>query len=309
MCKRAEVDLEDFDVLFGENSNSIEKNMLSNGKVINVSDFPVTNIELDKIDDFPSHPFKVQLDEDMEKLIENIRIYGVMHPVIVRKINDRYQMISGHRRRFASLKAGKDRIPARIMELTDEDAAILMADANFLQRTKLLPSEKALAYRMKYDAIKSQGKRGTGRSLSEIGEALGEGEKTVQRLIRLSYLIKDLLDLVDEGKLGIIQGTDISYLKEDDQAHVLFIIKMHNLSITKEQSEQLKKLSGDGNISFDSIQSILLAKKKTERKLNLNKKKINEYFDESYSSENIEKLIYELLDKWKEGKISVNSKK
>ena len=118
-----------------------------------------------------------------------------------------------------------------------------------------------------------------------------------------------MLDLVDEGKLGIIQGTDISYLKEDDQAHVLFIMKMHNLSITKEQSEKLKKLSGDGNLSFDSIQSILLARKKTERKLNLNKKKINEYFDESYSSENIENLIYELLDKWKEGKISVNSKK
>ncbi len=302
MGKRADIELEDFDVLFGDSATSLEKDMLSKGKSINIADFPVNDIDINLIDEYPNHPFKVVEDDEMQELAENIRKYGVIHPVIVREINGRYQMISGHRRRYASILAGKETLPARIMQLSDEDAAILMADANFLQRSKILPSEKAYAYKMKYEAIKSQGKKGTKRSLTELGEALNEGEKTIQRFIRLTNLIDDLLNMVDEGKLGIVQGCDISFLSKENQAHVLFIIKMHDIGISKEQAEELKKQSKDENITFDSISSILLSKKEPERKVTIGKKRLSDYFDDSYSSEKIETIIYALLDKWKEEK-------
>ena len=302
MCKRADIELEDFDVLFGDSATSLEKDMLPKGKSINIADFPVNDIDINLIDEYPNHPFKVVEDDEMQELAENIRKYGVIHPVIVREINGRYQMISGHRRRYASILAGKETLPARIMQLSDEDAAILMADANFLQRSKILPSEKAYAYKMKYEAIKSQGKKGTKRSLTELGEALNEGEKTIQRFIRLTNLIDDLLKMVDEGKLGIVQGCDISFLSKENQAHVLFIIKMHDIGISKEQAEELKKQSKDENITFDSISSILLRKKEPERKVTIGKKRLSDYFDDSYSSEKIETIIYALLDKWKEEK-------
>ena len=309
MCKRADIELEDFEVLFGDNSASLEKDMVSNSKKINISDYPVKNIEISKIDEYPNHPFKVVEDEDMQELADNIRQYGVLHPVIVREINGRYQMISGHRRRFASILAGKLTIPARIMQLTDEEAAILMADANFLQRTKILPSEKAYAYKLKYDAIKSQGKKGTKRSLSELGETLKEGEKTIQRFIRLTNLIDDLLNLIDEGKLGIVQGSDISFLSKENQAHVLFIIKMNEIYVSKEQADELKKKSKEKNFSFDTISNILLKKKVPERKVTINKRRLNEYFSESYTSEKIENIIYELLDLWKAGMVNANINK
>ena len=302
MCKRADIELEDFEVLFGDNAASLEKDMVSKGKKINISDYPVNNIEISKIDEYPNHPFKVVEDEEMQELAENISKYGVLHPVIVREINGRYQMISGHRRRYASILAGKETLPARIMQLTDEDAAILMADANFLQRTKILPSEKAYAYKMKYEAIKSQGKKGTKRSLTELGEALNEGEKTIQRFIRLSNLIDDLLQMVDEGKLGIVQGCDVSFLSEEDQSHVLFITRMYDINISKEQAEELKKKSKEKGFTFDTISGILMKKKVPERKVTISKKRLNEYFDDSYSSEKIETIIYALLDKWKEEK-------
>lgn len=302
MCKRADIELEDFDVLFGDSATSLEKDMLSKGKGINIADFPVNDIDIKLIDEYPNHPFKVVEDDEMKELSENIRKYGVIHPVIVREINGRYQMISGHRRRYASILAGKETLPARIMQLSDEDAAILMADANFLQRSKILPSEKAYAYKMKYEAIKSQGKKGTKRSLTELGEALNESEKTIQRFIRLTNLIDDLLKMVDEGRLGLVQACDISFLSRENQAHVLFIIKMHDIKVSREQAEEIKKQSKDNNISFDTISKILLSKKVPERKVTIDKKRLSDYFDDSYSSEKIETIIYALLDKWKEEK-------
>ena len=302
MCKRADIELEDFDVLFGDSATSLEKDMLPKGKSINIADFPVNDIDINLIDEYPNHPFKVVEDDEMQELAENIRKYGVIHPVIVREINGRYQMISGHRRRYASILAGKETLPARIMQLSDEDAAILMADANFLQRSKILPSEKAYAYKMKYEAIKSQGKKGTKRSLTELGEALNESEKTIQRFIRLTNLIDDLLKMVDEGRLGLVQACDISFLSRENQAHVLFIIKMHDIKVSREQAEEIKKQSKDNNISFDTISKILLSKKVPERKVTIGKKRLSDYFDDSYSSEKIETIIYALLDKWKEEK-------
>lgn len=300
MGKRAGIELDDFEALFGSDTSAIESKLVS--MTVSKADYPVMDIKIDLIDEFPEHPFKVVNDEEMQKLAENIAEYGILHPTIVRVCdNGRYQMISGHRRLFASLLVGKSTIPARVMELSDEDATILMADANFLQRIEIKPSEKAKAYKKKYDAIKSQGKQGTGNSLKELGEAAGESDKTVQRFIRLSYLSDSLLDLVDAGKLGIVQGVDISYLNEEYQKFVLDGILQTNVNMNKEQSAKLKECGVNGKMIYEMVILILTEKKAKQRTFSMKADKLDKYFTVDYSNDEIERIIYQLLDKWKEG--------
>ena len=301
MCKRAEIELDDFEVLFGGKEDGIEELVPSVGQR-KKADYPVMDIEVGKIDSFPNHPFSVVDDEEMELLAENIAQYGIMHPVIVRKAANRYQMISGHRRLFASQKVGKTTIPARVMELTDDEAAILMADANFLQRTEIKPSEKAKAYRMKYEAAKHQGKKGMGSSFEEIGDTAGESGRTVQRFIRLSYLSDELLVLVDEGKLGIVQGVDISYLCEEYQEFILSAIKETGVNMSKEQSTKLKEYGQGGKLIPEMVLLILTEKKPKKRTFSIKEEKLKEYFSEEYSDVEIEQIILELLENWKKGR-------
>lgn len=300
MCKRAGIELDDFDALFGGDTSAIEGKLVSVNS--NKADYPVLEIDVDLIDGFPEHPFKVIDDEDMQMLAENIAEFGVMHPGIVRKtVNGRYQMISGHRRLFASKKAKKRTMPVRIMDLSDEDATILMADANFLQRVEIKPSEKAKAYKKKYDAIKSQGKQGSGNSLEELGEAAGESGKTVQRFIRLSYLIDELLELLDSKKLGLLQGVDISYLDEDKQRIVLEALLQAGTVMTVEMSAKIKEAAKNGNIIVEMILMILTEKKPKERKITMKYEKIKHYFHENISDAEIEDIIIDLLEKRKAG--------
>jgi len=301
MSKRAGIELDDFEALFGSDEGGIDEMMPSIGKR-NKADYPVVDIALSEIDSFPGHPFKVIDDEEMALLAENVAEYGVMHPVIVRKAADRYQMISGHRRLYASNKAGKKTIPARIMELSDDDAAILMADANFLQRAEIKPSEKAKAYRMKYEAAKRQGKKGTGSSFEEIGDTAGESGRTVQRFIRLSYLSDSLLEFVDSGKLGIVQGVDISFLNEEYQRYVLDAVLQTGVNMNKDQSAKIKEYGLNGKLIPEMVLLILTEKKPKMRVFSMKAEKLNEYFTEEYSDNEIEKIILELLDNWKKGR-------
>lgn len=301
MCKRAGIELDDFEALFGGREDGIDEMMPSAGKR-NKADYPVIDIAIKDIDSFPNHPFMVVDDEEMALLAENIAEYGVMHPVIVRKTDGRYQMISGHRRLFASKKAGKDTIPARVMELDDDEASILMADANFLQRTEIKPSEKAKAYRIKYEATKRQGKKGMGSSFEEIGDTAGESGRTVQRFIRLSYLSDELLELVDVGKIGIVQGVDISFLCEEYQSYVLNAVIETGVNMSKEQAVKIKEYGQNGKLIPEMVALILTEKKPKKRTFSIKGEKLNEYFSDEYSDIEIEQIILELLDNWKKGR-------
>ena len=172
----------------------------------------VQDIPISQISDFPEHPFKVKQDEAMLEMAESVRQYGVLVPGLVRQLEDgSYQMVSGHRRKLASELAGRDTIPCIVRDLTDDEAVIIMVDSN-IQREDILPSEKAKAYFMKYEAVKHQGKKGKGNSLDEVGETAGESAKTVQRYIYLAHLSDALLDMVDKKKIGIVQGVELSFL-------------------------------------------------------------------------------------------------
>lgn len=300
MGKRAGIELDDFDALFGGDTSALESKLVSAST--NKADYPVVDVKVELIDEFPEHPFKVIDDEEMDKLSANIAEYGVLHPGIVREAsNGRYQMISGHRRLYASKKAGKSVMPVRIMNLSDDEATILMADANFLQRVEILPSEKAKAYKKKYDAIKSQGKKGSGNSLKELGEAAGESDKTVQRFIRLSYLSDGLLELVDANKLGVKQGVEVSYLSDVYQEYVLDAIIQTGVNMSIDQAMKIKEYGTNGKLIPEMVILILTEKKPKARSFSMKADKLNQFFTDEYSNEEIEQIILQLLEKWKGG--------
>ena len=209
-------------------------------------------IPLNEIDPFPNHPFQVRYDEDMEELISSIRERGVLSPVLVRKTGSRYQMISGHRRKMASEYAGLTEIPATVVSMTDDEATVAMVETNF-HRPKLLPSEKAFSYKMRYDALKHQGKRtdleeSTSDQIEQkltaadkLAENTDTSSATMRRLIRLTYLNRELLDMVDSGKLGLTQAVDISMIPSEDQVVLLDAIKMLNKTPSIRQAKDLKE--------------------------------------------------------------------
>ena len=182
---------------------------------------------------------------------------------------------------------------------TDDEATIIMVDSN-IQREDILPSEKAKAYRMKYDAMKHQGSKAGGLTLDEIGEAAGESGKTVQRYIWLSRLSDALLELIDNKKLGIMQGVDISFLSEEAQQWVLVMIEELNVTVTTTQASKLKEYGKSGELTLAMVKLILSEEKPKERKFMMKSDKIGRYFSDSYSNEEIENIIISLLDKWKE---------
>ena len=259
----------------------------------------VQDIPISQISDFPEHPFKVKQDEAMLEMAESVRQYGVLVPGLVRQLDDgSYQMVSGHRRKMASELAGRDTIPCFVRDLTDDEAVIIMVDSN-IQREDILPSEKAKAYRMKYEAMKHQGSRAGGLTLDELGGAAGESAKTVQRYIWISRLSEPLLDMVDSGKIGIMQAVDISFLSEDAQQWVLVAIQDTNAVITKQQSAMLKESDKKGELTFPMVRMLLEKEKPVERKVVIKTERINSYFPDTYSTDDIEKIIFQLLDNWK----------
>lgn len=227
-----------------------------------------------EITDFPNHPFKIDDNEEMDKMVESIKAIGVKEPILVRpKENGGYEMIAGHRRNYATKKAGLDGIPAIVREMTDEEATIIMVDSN-IQREKILPSEKAFAYKMKMEALSHQGKKETSRQVGEklvsadlVGKNNGESGRQVQRYIRLTELIKELLDMVDIGKISFNPAVEISYLTKEEQYLLLNCIKRYDATPSQSQAIYLKKLSQEGKLTTDKLEDIM-AQEKPNQKIN-----------------------------------------
>ena len=278
-----------------------------------VNEESAMEIEIDKIKSFAGHPFKVIDDEKMQDLIESISESGVLTPVLIRPDqNDGYEMISGHRRMHAAQKAGLITIPAIVREMTDDEAVIAMVDAN-IQREELLPSEKAFAYKMKMEAMKRQGARidltcvqndhKLGKKSREIlGEQIGISSAQIQRYIRLTELIPDLLELVDKKRLNFTIAVDISYIPQDVQKWIYEYI-CDNGFIKPNQIAALRNYLGQGSVTQSLMISILnshIPVKAPARKVTLNEKKLTKYFPKNYTSEDMEKVIESLLEKWKQ---------
>ncbi len=284
----AKITLEKFDDLFGVDSaqgNGVEQ---------------IINAPLAQLYTFKDHPFRVEDDEKMEETAESIRQYGVLVPGIARpRAGGGYEIIAGHRRKRGSELAGKTEMPVIVRDYTDDEATIIMVDSN-IQREDILPSEKARAYKMKYEAMKHQGKKSGKNTLDEVGEAAGENAKKVQRYIWLSRLSEGLLAMVDGKKLGFSQGVDISFLPEEAQLWVQAVIEEKSINVSMVQSAKIKEYGKTGELTLAMVYLILAEEKPKERKITIKSDKIGRYFSESYSNEEIENIIISLLDKWKE---------
>lgn len=259
-------------------------------------------VEISLIHSFKNHPFKVKDDEKMDELVESIKSNGVLSPILLRKDeNGYYELISGHRRKRACELAGLDKIPAVIKKLSDDEAIVIMVDSN-IQREEILPSEKAFAYKMKMEALSHQGiSNGDKKRAGEnIGSMEGISERQVQRYIRLTYLIPELLDLVDEKKLSMIMAVEISYLKEDVQ-QIIFSRIIEGKKISQENIKELKK---NDDISTEDIENILATRKveKTICNVTLKENKLAQFFEPTYTKQEMEEIIYSLLEEWKKGK-------
>ena len=248
---------------------------------------------------FKDHPFRVVDDEKMEETTESIRQYGVLVPGIARpRVGGGYEIIAGHRRKRGSERAGKSEMPIIVRNYTDDEATIIMVDSN-IQREDILPSEKAKAYKMKFEAMKHQGSKAGKHTYDEVGEAAGDNGKMVQRYIRLAELIPELLDMVDEKKLGFISGVDISYLSAEEQTMLCKKIEELNVVPNGTQAATLKKYSLSGELNAGVIDLLLSEEKPKVKKVTLKADRIKEYFTEEYSNDEIEEVIYGLLEKWK----------
>ena len=264
-------------------------------KEANIVEIPVSLLK-----EFRNHPFKVLDDNKMDELVTSIKENGVLVPAIARKLDGgTYELISGHRRHRACELAELDSMPVIVKDLNDDEATIIMVDSN-LQREELLVSERARAFSQRYEACKHQGRKG-GYVLDEIGDSVGENRKQIQRYIWIARLLDELLDMVDNKKLGFCQGVDISFLTKEEQAAILLEMKMNEVKMSLKQSALLKKLSQENALSNEKIREILSKPLLVKRTFSMNESKINSYFDERYSSEDIKKVIYNLLDQWKQG--------
>ena len=248
---------------------------------------------------FKDHPFRVLDDEKMQETVDSILEHGVLVPGIARKrAEGGYEIIAGHRRKRASELAGKTEMPFLIRDYSDDEAIIIMVDSN-LQREDILPSEKAFAYKMKCEALKHQGKRTGSNTYDLIGENAGDNGRTVQRYIRLTELIKEMLDLVDQKQLGFIAAAELSFLKKEEQEQVYQLIVETKRKPNSDQAERLKKSSQEGMFDINILKGSNKAQKKRGY-LKLKTKWRNEFFKETDTDEQIEKIIYELLCQWKD---------
>lgn len=259
----------------------------------------IVEIPLSELHTFENHPFRVVDDENMEEMVESVKEYGVLVPAIARpRAEGGYELISGHRRKHASELAGKDTMPVIVRDCDNDEAVVIMVDAN-IQREDIIVSERAKAYQMKYEAMKHQGKA-QGNSLQEMSEQAGESMKTIQRLICIASLDEKLLAMVDEKKLGLRQGVDISFIPQEQQRIVYEVISEMGVSLSQEQSARIKESSRKGYLNADFLKDYLSEKKPKPRKIVFNQKKLDNYFTPDMSNEDIEELIVKLLDEWKE---------
>ena len=265
----------------------------------------VQEIPLSELHPFEGHPFRVADDEDMEKTVESIKEYGVLTPAIVRPDPyGGYEIISGHRRHHASGLAGKETMPAIVRDMDDDAAIILLVDSN-LHRENILPSERAYAYRMKLDAIKHQGKStscqlGTKlRSDQQLASNSNESARNIQRYIRLTELIPQLLDMVDEKKLAFNPAVEISYLSREEQAQLIEAMDFAQATPSLSQAQRLKKMSQEGACTLEAMCDVMNEVKKGELdRVTFKTDSLRKYFPKSYTSKQMEDKIIQLLEQW-----------
>lgn len=261
------------------------------------------------IDDFPEHPFKIKEDENMQALLESISIYGVISPVVARQKDDgRYELISGHRRKYACQKLGIETMPVIVRPLNREQAIIAMVDSN-LQREHILPSEKAFAYKMKLEALKCQGKRtdltsrpmvGKLNNVKNIGDENGESGRQIQRYIRLTELIPELLELVDEGRIAFRPAVELSYLSETEQRDLIETIDSEETTPSLAQAIRIKKLSQERILSMDAIFAIMTEEKPNQvEKIKIPFAKLDRYFQRGTPYHIIEETICRALEEYR----------
>ena len=258
-------------------------------------------LPVDKLKPFEGHPFYVKDDDDMEQLTESIRQQGVLNPIMVRPLDTgEYEVISGHRRLHACKKAGIEMIPAFIYSMDRSEAVVAMVDSN-LHREKLLPSEKAFAYKMKMDAMKHQGtsrQLGTKlRSDEEIAETAGESARQIQRYIRLTNLIPEILQMVDEGKIALTPAVELSYLDKDTQEIVLDAMEQEDCTPSYSQAVRMKKLYNSNLLDEDTIYSIMAEEKANQReKISFHVNDIRDYFPRGYTASQMSREILQALE-------------
>ena len=264
----------------------------------------VQNIPLEELHPFKNHPFKVKDDAAMQDTVDSVREYGVLVPAIARPDPDGgYELIAGHRRHHASELAGKETMPVIIRDLDDDAATIIMVDSN-LQREELLPSERAFAYKMKFDALKHQGKKtldqlGPKWSTQEIGKAGNDSMSQVKRYIRLTELIPTLLDMVDERKIALNPAVELSYLKKEEQTLLLEAMDSEQATPSLSQAQRLKKFSQQKMLSLDVMRAVMSEEKKTDLdRVTLKNETLRKYFPKSYTPKQMEDTIIKLLEGW-----------
>ena len=262
----------------------------------------VKNIPLDKLHPFKNHPFKILNNEEMERMIESIRKVGTITPALARPLPDSgYELISGHRRLAACQVLGIETMPVIVREMSDDEAVIAMVDAN-LQRETILPSEKAFAYKMKLEAVKHQGvtSRQVGEkllSVTQVSRDSDDSERQIQRYIRLTYLIPELLSMVDDNKIAFNPAVEISYLDRDEQLTLLDAINMNDCTPSHAQSIRLKKMSQDGLLTADAVYAVLAEEKPNQREqIKLPRDELRKYFPQNYSDEQIKRDILKGLE-------------
>ena len=269
----------------------------------------VQQIPIDELFPFKNHPFKVLDDESMQRTVESVELYGVLSPLIARpRPEGGYEIISGHRRQHAAQLAGLETLPVIVRNMDDDAAVLLMVDSN-LQRENILPSERAFAYKMKLEALKNQGARSdltSGQivqksklSIERVAEDAGEGYKTVQRFIRLTNLIPELLDMVDEKKIAFNPAVELSYLDESQQRDFLEAMNDTQNAPSLSQAQRLKKLVQEGHFSYDVAFAVMGEEKKDELdKVVIKNDTLRKYFPRSYTPKQMEDTIIKLLEQW-----------
>ena len=261
-------------------------------------------ISLNELHPFRDHPFKIQNDDEMKLLIESIQKFGTLTPALARPLPEGgYELISGHRRLAACQVLGIETMPVIIREMNDDEAVIAMVDAN-LQRERILPSEKAFAYKMKLDAIKHQGKASVQvaeklLSVEKVADDAGESKDQVRRYIRLTYLIPELLSMVDEGKIAFNPAVEISYLEQSEQRVLLNAMELNDCTPSHAQSIRLKKLSQEGVLQDRTIYDILAEQKPNQHEqYKFKREDIRKYFPKSYTDKQVCDTVIKLLEQW-----------
>ena len=262
----------------------------------------ISQLPPDKLSPFAKHPYQVREDAAMDELVESVRTYGILSPLLARPKGEGYELVSGHRRRLAAQKLGLSTVPVLVREMTDDEAVILMVDSN-LQRENLLPSEKAFAYKMKLEAMKHQGKAtsrqvvGKLESADEVGHVNGESGRTIQRYIRLTNLVPPLLQMVDDGRIAFSPAVELSYLTRDEQAELWDLIGREDATPSLSQSLRMKQLSREAKLTPEVLYAILTEEKPNQKEqIRIKTESLRKYFPRNYSAQQMEREIIKLLE-------------